>query len=91
MKPGVPEAETRIVKMTGGYSWSYSFESGPSGARQKVILTGCEEGLARCLVRLREAKIEAHRVIQATAEELAQPRYHDRDKMHREEDDGLLY
>lgn len=91
MKPMKPAEETQIIKREIGFSWSFSLESGPAGSREKIYLSGHEEGLARCLTQLRKAKIEAHRVVQATAEELAQPRHHDRGKMHREEDDGLLY
>lgn len=73
MKPGVPEAETRIVKMAIGYTWSYSFESGPSGNRQKIILTGNEDSLLRALTQLRKVKIEVLELSRASLEELSKP------------------
>lgn len=73
MKPDVPEEETRIVKTAIGYSWSYSFESGPSGDRQKLILTGNAEGMTRALTELKKAKISLLELSQASLEELIKP------------------
>jgi len=70
MKPGIPEAETKIIKMAVGYSWSYSYEHGPSGSRQKIYLSGNVEGMARAMTELRKAKISAMELATASVEEL---------------------
>ena len=73
MKSGVPEAETKVIKMAVGYSWSFSFEHGPSGSRQKIYLSGNVEGMARAMVELKKAKISLMELAAASAEELAKP------------------
>ena len=93
MKPRTPEEETQVTRRQVGYSWSFSIEHGPSGGRQKVILTGNTEGMARAFTELRRAKVEAYSLVFASAEELLQPRSHDLDKMYNERDetDNVLY
>ena len=73
MKPMDPVEETTVVQRRVGYSWSYSFEVGPSGSRQKLILTGNTEGMARALTELRKAKISLMELAVASGEELAMP------------------
>jgi len=92
MKPMQPREETPIIRREIGYSWSYSYESGPSGDRQKIILTGCEEDMARALTWLREAKLNVMELAATSAEELLQPRSHNLDKMyHESEEEDVLY
>ena len=88
-----PREETQIIQRAIGYSWGFSYESDPSGYRQKIILTGCEENMARALIRLREAKLSVMELADTSAEELLQPRSHDLDKMYNERDetDNVLY
>lgn len=93
MKPGVPEAETKVIKMAVGYGWSFSYEHGPSGSRQKIYISGNVEGMARAMTELRRAKISLMELAAATVEELARPPpyegFSERDREDRGED--LLY
>ena len=93
MKPRVPGEETQIIRRQIGFSWSYSYEVGPSGDRQKIVLAGNEEGMARCLIRLREAKLRVMELAATSVEELLQPRSHDLNKMYSERDEAedILY
>ena len=70
MKPETAEASTVLIKREVGYAWSYSFEAGPSGDRQKTYVGGNEDTLLRALVQLRKAKIEILELSQASLEEL---------------------
>lgn len=87
MKPRAPMRERRITRTQAGYGWSFSYEHGPSGDRQKVILSGNTEGMNRAMTELRKAKVEAYRLVLASAEELDKPRSHDLKKMYKEPDE----
>jgi len=72
-RPPQPQEETQVIRRQIGYSWSYSFESGPSGDRQKLVLTGNTEGMARALTELKQAKINLMKFAEASVEELSKP------------------
>ena len=70
VKPSAPEEETMIIRREVGYAWSYSYESGPSGDRQKVYVGGNEDTLPQALTQLRKVKTEVLQLSQASLEEL---------------------
>ena len=73
MRSMEPKEEALIIRRNIGYFWSFSYEFGPSGDRQKTILTGNVEGMERALVEMRRAKIKLLELVAATAEELSKP------------------
>ena len=93
VKPMEPTEETQITRKQIGYNWSYSYEHGPSGNRQKLILTGNVEGMARAMTELKKAKISLMELAEATPEELARlPPYEGYSKKDREDaGENLLY
>ncbi len=72
-RPQKPQEETQTIRRQVGYGWSYSFEYGASGDRQKLILSGNTELMARALTELKEAKLCLMKLAEATAEELSNP------------------
>ena len=93
IRPRAPEEETVLIRKEVGYAWSYSYESGPSGDRQKTYVGGNEDTLLRALTQLRKVKAEVLELSQASLEELAQlPPYEGYSKRDREDaGEKLLY
>lgn len=93
MKPGVPEAETVLIRREVGYAWSFSYEAGPSGDRQKIYVGGNEDTLLRALVQLRKVKAEVLELSRASLEELTKPPAYKGFTKQEKEDRGedLLY
>ena len=93
MKPLEPVEETQIIRRQTGFTWSYSFEAGAAGNRQKLILTGNTAGMERALVELRRAKVKLLELAAATAEELARPPPYEgfSEKDREEAGEDLLY
>ena len=73
MKPRAPEEETVLIRKEVGYAWSYSYELGPSGDRQKTYVCGNEDTLLRALTQLRKVKAEVLELSRASFEELIKP------------------
>ena len=72
-RPMDPVEETKVTRREVGYGWSYSFEYGASGNRQKLILTGNTELMARALTELKGAKLSLMKLAEASVEELNRP------------------
>lgn len=85
-----PTEETQIIRKQVGYSWSYSYEFGPTGDRQKLIITGNTTELTRAKSELKGAKINLMELAIATAEELANPHSNKTPKNNNEEGNDLL-
>ncbi len=79
-----PQEEAQVFRRQVGYSWSYSFEFGVSGNRQKLILAGNTELMARSLTELKAAKVEVYKLALSSIEELQKPQSHDLNKMYNE-------
>jgi len=71
--PMNPQEEAQVFRRQVGYSWSFSFEFGASGNRQKLSLAGNTEGMARALTELKQAKINLMKFAEASVEELSKP------------------
>ena len=87
MKPMEPAEETQVIRKQVGFSWSFSYEYGATGNRQKLFIAGNTESVARAMAELKEAKIRVMDLAAATVEGLTQPRNHDLDKMYNERDE----
>jgi len=72
-RPQQPQNETQMIRRQVGYGWSYSFEHGASGDRQKLILTGNTELMATALTQMKEAKLCLMKLAEASTEELSKP------------------